>query len=131
MNMRDHARYQAGVLLRRLAYQVGRAARRDDPESVNDLRISIRRLAECLRVFDEFFAAKRIRKRLKRMLDRAAAVRDRDVGLALLAEAGLENGEAATVLRRERRALRRELDQGVRRWLRRDLARRWREELEL
>jgi len=35
------------------------------------------------------------------------------------------------VLRRERRALRRELDQGVRRWLRRDLARRWREELEL
>jgi CHAD domain-containing protein len=131
MNMREHARYQAGVLLRRLAYQVSRAARRDDAESIHDLRISIRRFAECLRVFDEFFAAKRIRKRLKRMMDRAAAVRDRDVAIALLAEAGLKDGEAAAMLRKERRAARREFDQGVQRWLRRDLSRKWREELEL
>ena len=47
--MREYARLHTAILLRRLAYQLTRAAKSADPESIHDLRVSIRRLSGCLR----------------------------------------------------------------------------------
>jgi len=52
--------------LRRLAFQVSRAARSGkDAEAIHDLRVAVRRLSRCLRVFAEFYpgdAWKKMRK---------------------------------------------------------------------
>jgi len=69
---------------------VGRAAKSADAEAVHDLRVAIRRLAQCLRVFEQFFPrdkTRKIRRELKEMVDLASEVRNRDVALALVAEA--------------------------------------------
>src|ERR1039457_5426985 len=49
--MRDYARLQTATLLRRMAFQLNRAERHTDPDSVHNLRVSIRRLSRCLRTF--------------------------------------------------------------------------------
>jgi hypothetical protein len=70
--MRDYARQQTAILLRRLAYQLNRAARNGDADSIHDLRIAIRRLSRCLRVFAPFFPAdswKKIRRRLAELME--------------------------------------------------------------
>ena len=65
--IRDHAAGQASALLRRLAFQASRTARLSDAGSVHDLRVSIRRLAQCLRVFGQFFPRERGKKSQHRL----------------------------------------------------------------
>jgi CHAD domain-containing protein len=82
---------ETSKLLTRLVFQVHQAAVRHDPDSIHDLRVSIRRFLEALRVFARLLPKSKvrsIRKRLKRILDAAAETRDRDIALVLLAEAG-------------------------------------------
>ncbi|MDE3167410.1 MAG: CHAD domain-containing protein, partial [Acidobacteriota bacterium] len=100
--MRDFARLQTAVLLRRLAYEVNRVARDGaaaaDP--VHDLRVAIRRLSRCLRAFAPVYpgnSAKRIRRSLRELMQAAAEVRDRDIAAQLLLEAG--TAESAGPLR--------------------------------
>jgi CHAD domain-containing protein len=134
--MRDFARLQTAMLLRRLAFQVGRTARSGrDAAAVHDLRVAIRRLSRCLRVFAVFYphgSWKKIRKQLADLMDSAARVRDRDVVLALLAEAGAPRGGAiAARLAAERIQAARELQLEARRWKRTGFSRKWRTALEL
>ena len=133
--MRDYARLQTAILLRRLAYQLNRAARNSDTESIHDLRVAIRRLSRCLRVFAPFFPGdswKKVRRQLAELMEAAGNVRDRDIAVLLLAEAGLPPRAAvATRLAAERRKASRELLLEIRRWKARSFSRKWRSRLEL
>ena len=133
--IRDHAAGQASALLRRLAFQANRTARLSDAGSVHDLRVSIRRLAQCLRVFGQFFPRERGKKsqhRLSAVLDLASAVRDRDIAMELLAAARIPSDSALVqVLSQERAGAERSLVATLERWSRRGFQKKWRSRLEL
>ena len=129
MTMREYALERAALLLRRFAFQMHRAARMRDPESIHDLRVSIRRLQQCLAVFAQFFPqgqAKKIRKRLHQIMQVAGAIRNRDIALELFEKSGLPlNILLQNKWREEARELHAELTRLLARWGRRDLSRRW------
>jgi len=133
--MREHVRLQTAVLLRRFAFQVNRAARTGDAESIHDLRVAIRRLSRCLRVFSQFYPDgtwKKIRRQMGTLMDAAGAVRDRDIALELLEAAGIPKG--AAVVRRleaDRRKAAADLMLEIRHWKGRDVSQKWRRRLEL
>lgn len=93
------------------------AGRPEDPEIIHDLRVAIRRFTQCLRTFEDLldpdFAGK-LRRRLKKVLDRSADVRNYDIAIELL-DAGpfarlitslrLERSEAEAGLTRRLRRL--------------------------
>ena len=69
---------------------------RASAESVHDLRTGIRRLSECLRAFDAVFAqghAARLRRKLRKLMDLAAEVRNRDISAELFREAGVAQSD--------------------------------------
>src|SRR5689334_6057973 len=99
--MRTFVHQQTLALLRRFALNVTRAARSGSPDTVHDLRVSIRRLSRCLRVFSKFYAggeAKKLRRRIRKLMNACARVRDRDVAMTVLATAGYSANSA--VMRR-------------------------------
>jgi len=130
VSMRVFARQQTLALLRRLADQVSRASKPGDPEAIHDLRVAIRRFSRSLRVFSQFLPggkAGRVRRRLRDVMDLAAAVRDRDIALELLQEARVPpRSPLAVSLRRERQAAERKLIAAAGRLERRDFSRKWR-----
>jgi CHAD domain-containing protein len=133
--MRQFVRLQTGVLLRGLTSQVNRAARAGDADAIHDLRVAIRRLSRCLRVFAPFFPGgswKKIRHRLADLMEMAGRVRDRDIALQLLTEAGISPRAAiATRLAGERRKASHDLLLEIRRWNGRNFSMKWRSRLEL
>jgi CHAD domain-containing protein len=135
MTIEEHARIQTGLLLRRLALQVNRAAKSCDEETVHDLRVSIRRLNRCLRVFAQFYpdrSWKKIRRRLKTLMEAAGSVRDMDIAMEFLAEMGIgKPSPLAHRLTESRRAARRELQHESRTWKERGFSRKWRTALGL
>jgi CHAD domain-containing protein len=133
--MREFALLQTAVLLRRLAFEVNRAARNGDPGAVHDLRVAIRRFSRGLRVFAQFYPAgswKKIRRQLADLMESSGGVRDRDIALQLLAEAGVPPGAAMAIrLEDERRQAGKELLRDLRRFRTHSLSRKWRDQLEL
>ena len=133
--MRDYARLHTAILLRRLAFQLNRAARSGDADSIHDLRVAIRRFSRCLRVFAPFYADagwKKIRIQLKALMETSNAVRDRDIALGLLKEAGIPARAAVVArLQAERRKANHDLLLEIRRWKSRSFSQRWRARLEL
>ena len=133
--MREYVRLQTGILLRRLAIQVTRTARTGDADAIHDLRVSIRRLKRCLRVFAQFYPPrswKPVRRRLSELMDACGSVRDRDIAIGLLQQAGVP--PASPLLRQldvERRAAVQQLQLELRRWKERAFSRQWRTSLEL
>ncbi len=133
--IREHAAAQTSTLLRRLAFQANRTARLSDGDAVHDLRVSIRRLAQCLRIFGQFFPRERAKKsqqRLRTVMDLASAVRDRDIALELLAAARIPSDSALVQMLSEARAgAERSLVGTLERWSRRGFQKKWRSRLEL
>jgi CHAD domain-containing protein len=131
----DYVRLQTGILLRRLAIQVTRAARTGDADAIHDLRVAIRRLKRCLRVFAQFYPPrswKPVRQRLAELMDACGNVRDRDIAIELLRQAGVP--AASPLLRQldvERNAAVRELRLELQRWKTSGFSRQWRVRLEL
>jgi CHAD domain-containing protein len=90
--MREYVRVETAILLRRLAFQVGRIAKSSDAESIHDLRVAIRRFNRCLSLFSQFYpgrSSKKARRRLDGLMKAAGSVRDLDIAIELLAETGL------------------------------------------
>jgi CHAD domain-containing protein len=133
--MREYVQVETALLLRRFALQLNLAATAGDADSIHDLRVAIRRLSRCLRIFSQFYPGrswKKIRNELAQLLDRAGAVRDRDIALELLAASGIPPGAAIVArLQAERRAEGQELLLEIRRWSRRGSLPKWRTRLEL
>ena len=116
------ARAHAARLLKKLAKQVRRTTRLQDEEAIHDLRVAIRRLSQCLREFRQFFPRQKtpkILKRLSRLMDSAAEIRDRDIAIELI---GKPESEIVAGLKSEREQARRKLVRRLERWRRRDFS---------
>jgi CHAD domain-containing protein len=115
--------------------QVRQAADRDDEESVHDLRVSIRRLRECLRTFEDLYPAgprKKLRKQLRNLMKCAEHVRSADVDIDLLQKAGVRESSGHVRRIRERRAqYSATLQDELRKFLGRPDLRKWHEALQL
>jgi CHAD domain-containing protein len=133
--MQSYVRQQTADLLRRLADRVSRAAKSQDPESIHDLRTAIRRFSRCLRVFSQFYpdkSWKKIRERLRNLMHSAGAVRDLDIAMDLVREAGLEaQSPLLARLRDQRRDASRQLLYQIRLWKNRGFSKKWRNNLRL
>jgi CHAD domain-containing protein len=133
--MRDYVRQQTAILLRRLAYEVNRAAKNADDEAIHDLRVAIRRLSRCLQLFSQFYpgrSAKKVRRRLSDLMDAAGEVRDCDIAAKLLEQAGVKReAPAFKQSGNDRRAVVKELVAELRRAKQRSFSKKWRGELEL
>jgi len=145
--MRHYARQQTALLLDRLAAALNRAARAGDAASIHDVRVAMRRLSRCLRVFARFYpdgSWKKVRRRISGLMALAGAVRDCDIAIELARRAAPSRpraGDAARSAARDRAmvaqlaALRRKTGRDllleIRRWKSRDFPRQWRSRLEL
>ena len=127
--MQRFAREQTSTLLRRLAFRMNRAARLRDADSIHDLRVAIRRFEQCLQIFHQFLSGghkKKIRKRLRKIMELSGEIRNRDIALDLLKQVGLPVRSALSArLLRERREIQSELLASFDRWGERVLFRRW------
>jgi CHAD domain-containing protein len=133
--MRDYVRLQTAILLRRLAYEVNRAAKNADDEAIHDLRVAIRRLSRCLQLFKQFYpgrSSKKVRRRLSDLMDAAGAVRDCDIAAKLLEQAGVKR--ESPVFKRvgnDRRTAVKELMAELRGWKQGSFSKKWRAQLGL
>ena len=81
MTAEGYARDAVAHLLRVFARNVRRTATGPTPDTVHDLRVSIRRLSQALRVFDAQFPPNRVRRRLRGLRQLAGGVRDLDIAI--------------------------------------------------
>lgn len=65
VGIHDYAIEQMNYLLTRLAFQVHRAAKAPGPDEIHDLRVSIRRFSQGMRLFSDFFPSGRKRRSRK------------------------------------------------------------------
>lgn len=132
--MRKFARKQTIGRLKTLESALRTAARHPkDAEAVHDLRVAIRRFVQCLKIFQQFFdarVARKIRRRLGKLMDLCAAVRNCDIALELLGEAGIEDSGLAESLAASRTATERTLAGSLKRWRRRSIRKTWPKRLE-
>ena len=131
-SIHDYALEQMNHLLTRLAYQVHRAAKQPGADEIHDLRVSVRRFSQGLQLFADFFPppeVKNIRGMLKSLMRLTSAIRDRDITLEFLAEAGRLAHRPR--LERERGAYQRQFSQMLRRWSAQDFSAKWRSGLSL
>ena len=133
--MKGFVETQTGKLLRKLSREVERAAENPDEEGVHDLRVAIRRLNRCLRVFSEVYPGaswKKIRRKLKVLMDAAGEVRDRDIAATLLTDSGVKPGAPVLLrLAKERQQAADELASELRDWSRRNVEKKWHADLGL
>jgi CHAD domain-containing protein len=107
---------------------MNRAAKLRDADSIHDLRVAIRRFEQCLQIFHKFLPGghKKIRRRLRKIMELSGEIRNRDIASDLLKQAGLPARSALTIrLLRERRGMQRKLLASFDRWGDRDLSRKW------
>jgi len=133
--MRQYARQQTALLMGRLSVALNRAAREGDIQSIHDVRVALRRLSRCLRVFAPFYpdgSWKKIRRRIAGLLAAAGTVRDCDIAIELAGRAGIARRNAMVAqLTAQRRKTGSRLLLEIRRWKDRDFPRQWRSRLEL
>jgi CHAD domain-containing protein len=134
-SMTQYARQQTAQLLERLSAALTSAATEAGADSIHDVRVALRRLSRCLRVFEPFYpegSSKKMRRRIRALLTAAGAVRDCDIAIELAGHAGLASRNPLVVqLTRRRRVAGRDLLAEVRRWKHRDYPRKWSSKLEL
>jgi CHAD domain-containing protein len=131
-SIHDFAIEQMNRLLTTLAYQVHRAAKKPGPDEIHDLRVSVRRFSQGLELFADFFPkweVKKIRTTLRRVMRVTSDIRDRDITLDFLKEAG--HAAHQSRVQKERLAYQRQFSELLRRWSARDFSNKWRNGLSL
>jgi len=133
--LQTYAREQISKRLGKLVYQVKAVEKSPAPEAVHDLRVAIRRFNQSLSVFSSILPPRAIlktRKRLKSLMDAAGTLRDRDVTLLLLEEAGFKSKDPlCKQLASERRAAKKTFLQSVKQLGQTNYSAKWRRALEL
>jgi CHAD domain-containing protein len=133
--MKKYAQMRIAELVAKLTAQAKHAADNADEAAVHDLRVAIRRLSRGLRVFGQFFPGKswkQIRLELSELMDAAAEVRDRDIAVELLENAGVaKRAPVIAAIGKERSAAAKALRETLHDWLSRNAPRQWRGALEL
>ncbi len=117
-SIEQFAQAHASRLRKKFADQVKTASRDAGEKDIHDLRVSIRRLSECLIVFRPFFPPRKTKKKLKRLealMDLAAKVRNRDIAVELI---GSSNPGFSERLMEERSTAKKKLARALnhRRW---------------
>jgi CHAD domain-containing protein len=131
-SLHDYSVEQMNRLLTTLAFQVHRAAKKPGPGEIHDLRVSIRRFTQGLKLFSAFFPkfeVKKIRRMLKSLMRLTSSIRDRDITLEFLAER--QHTTHRSRLEKERGAYQRKFAEMLRRWSARDFSAQWRNGLSL
>jgi CHAD domain-containing protein len=127
--MRLYARAQVFTLLRSLEVRMHEAAKLRDVDSIHDLRVAIRRFQQGLQIFRQFVSGghrKKIRRRLRKIMQLSGEIRNRDIALDLLRQAGLPARSTVPArLLRERKQFQNELLALFDRWGKRNLYRKW------
>jgi CHAD domain-containing protein len=125
--LRDYAMAQMDRLLTSFAQEAEKAAKYPVADAVHDVRVSIRRFSQGLLLFPEFFPkreARKIKKRLDRIMNLSSEVRNRDIALEYLGE------DADPKLLRQLRDGRDECEKAfstlIQRWSEQDVAGKWR-----
>ena len=92
--------------LKRYSKNLRRAAKHpDDPDAIHDLRVSIRRVVQAFKTFGELLdpaPLKKLRKRLHKVMDLCAAVRNCDVALTLLDQVDVTKGASVSRMKKMR-----------------------------
>jgi CHAD domain-containing protein len=130
--IRDYAVEQMNHLLTTVAFRIHRAAAKPGSSEIHDLRVSIRRFSQGLRLFSSLFPAwevKKIKKLLKRMMRVTSEIRNRDIALAFLAN--LKHPRHRHRLQEERDVYQRQFSEMAQRWSARDFSAKWRSGLSL
>ena len=115
-------------LVEKLESEMVRTAENPTESAVHDLRVSVRRATEALRIFEgRIPRARRLRKEIKLIRECAATVRDRDVTRRLLRRHALPPADPALVyLQGQRDLAAQQLQSFLNNLLRADRPRRWR-----
>ncbi len=90
MNLSEYVRQHVTDLIEAVEQQSRLAATDSSEHGVHDLRVSIRRLSENLRVFEDLFprgAAKTVRKNLRVAMHMAGEARNHDIARKLMDKA--------------------------------------------
>jgi CHAD domain-containing protein len=127
--MKKLVRAQTAKRLKKFEAELRGAYKHTNADAIHDLRVSIRRLSRALRVFRDWFDAgevKSIRRRLRKLMQRCAAVRNCDVAIEVLGAAGWASPELAAGLEEERLRTLQELIHKLDTWRRSDRVRKWR-----
>jgi CHAD domain-containing protein len=130
--MQAYAIEQIGALLSRLEQEIDHTRQVPEADAVHDLRVTIRRFGQSLRVFSKYIprrAVKRVRKHLRHIMDLAGEVRNRDITLDLLDEARIS--ASAKAVKKGREVAARKLVAELERWKEDHEAILWRAALEL
>ncbi len=120
-------------LLRRLAYQIGRAAQSPHVTEVHDLRVAIRRFMQALTCLGPCFcnkAIKKIGRRLEKIMEPAREVRNCDIAIEMLSQSKTSRLTLLSSFRKQRKERERDLVRALRRWSQRGWYSTWRAELE-
>lgn len=127
--MKKYARLQMLERLKKLDAALRRAAKHShDEDAVHDLRVAIRRYVQCLKVFQQFFdqqAARKIRRRLGKLMDRCAEARNYHVGIELLRETGIEDESLLERLSARQAEVEKDLSSSLKRWRHRAIRKSW------
>lgn len=102
----EFARIEVEARLRRFLQELERSTREHDEEAVHDLRVSVRRFSQALRIFSPLLHArgvKKIRARLNAVMKASSVVRDLDVGMEFLKDLGIGEEEEIYVRMRDER----------------------------
>jgi CHAD domain-containing protein len=130
LKIRRYAALQAGLRLDRVAFEVNRARRNADPETVHDLRVSIRRFVSCLKEFGK--DAKKVRKSLEAIMSLAGSIRDRDIAIKLGEAAELPpESPFLAALSQQRREQMDQLALALKPWAKQNRTVKWRQQLRL
>lgn len=101
-----YARHETRVCLRHFKTHLRHAAKHSgDPGGIHDLRVSIRRLTQCFRIFRDLLdpsPVKKLRRRLHKIMENCGAVRNCDIALELLDECGLPESPSVSKLKTSR-----------------------------
>ncbi|HWB85272.1 MAG TPA: CHAD domain-containing protein [Bryobacteraceae bacterium] len=91
--LEQFAETQTRQRLKTLSQNLRKAARHpDDPDSIHDLRVSIRRFRQSLRVFRDLFGeshVKKMKRSLREIMQLCGAVRNCDIAMDVLKAAGV------------------------------------------
>jgi CHAD domain-containing protein len=114
----------------RVVFELRNCRRSLDEERIHDLRVSLRRFIETLRVMKDLLPpkeAKHIRQGLRDLMTPAGLVRNYDIAISLLQDAGAPPGSALLVeLEREREHNGRLLAEVLHHEYQRDVSAHWR-----
>ena len=132
--IQTYAAGQGEKLLKRLAHRLSQAASSPHPDAVHDLRVAIRRFQQFLRVFRQFLpdrTARKIRRRLRKIMKSAGEVRNRDIAAKLLRQTDRTSSlELSTRLARKRRQAEQDLIDRLNGLKKGDFERKWHAKLQ-